>query len=160
MKGNSGITMIELVVVLVIIVIVATIAVTSGRKTLDKTDVTEVYTEMDSMKKAISALKLRMEMNDDILIEQGKYYDADFVPVSGVHYGDNVLGNQEDWYIILGIDEKEEYLNSEVKENLGMDAINHTYIVNYDTSEIELYRPVEIAGIKVRTYEEIRGMTE
>ena len=115
---------------------------------------------MDSMKDAINSVMVRQAMNEDIVIEMGKFYDSDFLPLEGVSYGDNVLGHQEDWHIIYGIDQKEIYLASEVKDSLGMDAINHTYIVNYETSEVELYSPIVLSGVKVRTYEEVRNLAE
>lgn len=160
MKNNLGVTMIELVVVLVIIIIIATVAVTSGTKTLDEADIAEVYIEMDSMKETINAVILQKSMNEDLRLEQGKHYDADFVPAEGVTYGDNVLGYQDDWHIIFGVDEKDIYLESQVRDTLGLDSINHTYIVNYETAEIELYKPIIVADTMVRTYEQVRSVAE
>ena len=160
MKNNLGITMIELVVVLVIIIIIATIAVASGTKTLDEADIAEVYIEMDSIKETINSVILQQSMNDDFRLEQGKHYDSDFVPAEGVTYGDNVLGDQDNWHMIFGVDEKDIYLESNVRTTLGLDSINHTYIVNYETAEIELYKPVVVANTAVRTYDEVRSIAE
>lgn len=160
MKNNMGVTMIELVVVLVIMIIVATIAVASGTKTLDEADIAEVYIEMDTMKESINGVILRKTMNEDLRIEKSKYYDTEFVPAEGVTYGDNVLGYQENWYIIFGVDEEDVYTESEVRENLGLETINHTYIVNYETAEVELYKPIKLANTMVRTYEQVRSAAE
>lgn len=160
MKNNLGITMIELVIVVVIILIIASFAVASGRETLNEADISEVFVEMTSVKTAINGVIAKQNMDDDFEIEQGKQYDATFTPATGVTYSDAVLGNQDKWFIIFGRDNEGAYDASDVKDFLGLDAINHTYIVNYETVDVELYKPVTIGNIMVRTYEEVRGLAE
>lgn len=175
MKNNSGITMIELVVVIIIIMIIATIAIVSGQKTLDEADVTEVYSEIDTMKKVVNEISLRKSTNPDIRIEEGVYYDMKFVPLVGVTYGTNVTNVPEDWYIIYGSDQltiasqypgsfssttDDLYKASTVKENLGLEGINHTYIVNFEECEVELYKPIVVGNTSVRTYSEIRNLAK
>lgn len=167
MKNQLGVTMIELVIVLIIILVIATVAISSGQKTLTEADVAEVYVEMSSMQKAINTVMMQLEMNTELRIEYGKHYDRDFDlgRDPSVEYGDNVLGSAEDWYIIYGVaadkeEEKAIYDISEVRETLGLDSINHSYIVNYETGEVELLRPLVIDSKEVRTYEQVRTVAE
>lgn len=167
MKSQLGVTMIELVIVLIITLIIATIAVSSGQKTLTEADVTEVYVEMTSMQKTINSIMLQKEMNPNLEIEKGKHYDEEFDTGrdTSVTYGDNVLTEADKWHIIYGVTadkeaEKAIYDTSTVRETLGLDAINHTYIVNYETGEIELLRPITIDSKIVRTYYEVRSVAE
>ena len=160
MKFNSGITMVELLVVIIIVVMIATFAINSGTDTLDEADVTEVFVEITSVKTAMNSIALKREVQENFQILQGGYYDEKFVPAPGVTYGDNVLGFQEDWFIIYGLDAPDIYNESNVRTNLGLDTLNHSYIVNFDTSEVELYMPVTIKDLSVRTYKEIRELAE
>ena len=171
MKSQLCVTMIELVIVLIITLIIATVAVSSGQDTLTEADVTEVYVEMSTMQKTINTFILQMEMNSDLRPEEGKHYDDTFDSwknqnvIGEYGYGDNVLTKAEDWYIIYGVAadkklEKAIYDNSKVRENLGLDSINHSYIVNYETGEVELLRPLVIDSKEVRTYEQVRSVAE
>ncbi len=160
MKNNLGVTIVELVVVIVILLIIATFAINSGIDTLDEADVTEVFVEMTSVKSALGSVAIKKEFDPNIQIAQGEYYDAAFSPLAGVTYGDNVLGSQEKWFVIYGIDNQEEYQRSSVRSFLGLDTLNHTYIVNFDTSEVELLKPVTIKDLEVRTYEQVREIAE
>ncbi len=162
MKNNLGVTMIELVVVIVIVLMIATFAINSGKDTLTETDVTEVLVEMTSVKNALKALALKQEVTENFQISKGELYDEEFISATGVSYGDNVLGNQQDWYIIYGIDvdDVDLYKNSKARENLGLESLNHTYIINFKESDVELYRPVTLENRKVRTYDEVRELAE
>ena len=167
MKSQLGVTMIELVIVLIITLLIAAVAVSSGQKTLTEADITEVYVEMTSMQKTINSVMLQKEMNPNIEITKGKYYDEEFSigKDTTVSYGKNVSGKEDDWRIIYGVAadkevEKAIYDTSKVKDILGLDTINHTYIVNYETGEIELLRPLKIDDKLIRTYYEVRSVAE
>ena len=167
MKSQLGVTMIELVIVLIITLVIATVAINSGKNTLTEADVTEVYVEMSTMQKTVNSVMLQREMNPNLEIEKGKYYDEEFDVGrdTSVTYGDNVLTEADKWHIIYGVaadkeSEKAIYDTSVVRETLGLDAINHTYIVNYETGEVELLRPLEIDSTLVRTYHEVRSVAE
>lgn len=160
MKFNSGITMVELLIVIIIVVMIATFAIASGTETLDEADVTEVFVEMTSVKTALNSVALKREVQENFQIVQGEFYDDKFVPVPGVTYGDNVLGAQEKWYVIYGMDAPDLYNQSNVRKNLGLDTLNHSYIVNFDDMDVELYFPVKIKNLSVRTYKEIRELAE
>ena len=167
MKSQLGVTMIELVIVLVITIVIATVAINSGKKTLNEADMAEVYVEITSIQKTINSVMMQREMNSKLEIVKGKYYDEEFDVGrdTSVTYGDNVLTAAEDWKIIYGVAadkaaEKTIYDSSTVRETLGLDAINHTYIVNYETGEVELLRPLTIDGKIVRTYYEVRSVAE
>lgn len=167
MKNQLGVTMIELVIVLVITMVIATVAISSGKKTLTEADITEVYVEMSTIQKTVNSVMLQREMNPNLEIERGKYYDEEFDVGrdTSVTYGDNVLTEADDWHIIYGVAadkaaEKAIYDASTVRETLGLDAINHTYIVNYETGEVELLRPIVIDSKSVRTYYEVRSVAE
>lgn len=171
MKKQAGVTMIELVIVLIITLVIATVAISSGQKTLNEADVTEIYVEMSTMQKTINTVMMQMELNSDLTLEKGKHYDIDFETYKNTileglgEYGDNVLTNTSDWYVIYGVTadldaEKEIYDDSKVRETLGLDSINHTYIVNYKTGDVELLRPIVIDSQKVRTYEQVRSIAE
>lgn len=158
MKKSAGITLVELAIVIIIILIIASFAVVSGRKTLDQADASEVYFEMNSVREAINSVNVKLDMNENFALTQGEYYDVGFTPAVGVSYGDNVLGDQENWYIVFGKDDGDLYKDSKVKDYLGLDEINHTYIVNYLTASVELYRPVVILDHSVRSYNEVRTL--
>ncbi len=160
MRGNSGVTMIELVVVVVIILMIVSFSVLPSRETLDEADISKVYIEMKSMKTAVNVTSLKVEMDNEFEIKQGVDYDTPFVAAVGVEYGDNVMDNMDDWYIILGADQKELYEASNVKANYGLDAISLTYIVNFKTSDVELYKPITVANTTVRTFDEVRSLAE
>lgn len=160
MRGNSGVTMIELVVVVVIILMIVSFSVLPSRETLDEADISKVYIEMKSMKTAVNVTSLKVEMDNEFEIKQGVDYDTPFVVAAGVEYGDNVMDNMDDWYIILGADQKELYEASNVKANYGLDAISLTYIVNFKTSDVELYKPITVANTTVRTFDEVRSLAE
>lgn len=160
MRGNSGVTMIELVVVVVIILMIVSFSVLPSRETLDEADISKVYIEMKSMKTAVNVTSLKVEMDNEFGIKQGVDYDTPFVAAAGVEYGDNVMDNMDDWYIILGADQKELYEASNVKANYGLDAISLTYIVNFKTSDVELYKPITVANTTVRTFDEVRSLAE
>ena len=167
MKSQNGVTMIELVIVLIITLIIATVAISSGQETLKEADVAEVYVEMSSMQKTINAIILQREMNPNLEIVKGQHYDEEFNIGRDINvsYGDNVLTESDNWHIIYGVASESEvekaiYDASTVRDTLGLDGINHTYIVNYETGEIELLRPVTIDNQSVRTYYEVRTVAE
>lgn len=160
MKNQLGITMVELVIVIVIILIIATFAVTSGRKTMDQADASEVYFEMNAIKEAVNSINAKRNFDENFALAHGEHYDAEFIPAPDVTYDSYVTLYPDDWYIILGKDDGEPYASSEVRDWLGLDSINHTYIVNFETGKVELYRPVKILNKTVRTYEEVRTLLE
>ena len=160
MKNNLGITMVEVVVVVVIMLMIVAFSVNSGRETLEKADITDLYVEMTSLKTAINGIIAKQNMDETYEIEEGKQYDIIFTPKAGVSYSDAVLGSQSDWYIVLGEDAGEEYKNSLVKKELGLEEISHTYMVNFNTAGVELYEPVKVANYSVRTYEQVRSLVE
>ncbi len=161
MKSNRGVTMVEMVVVIIIILMIAIFAVASGRETLDQTDVAEIHVEMKSMKNAVNGIMMKQNINEKFVIEKGKHYDEAFYPAANVEYGQNVIGNESAWVIIYGMDNEEAYLQSTVKNGLGLDSINHTYIVNFQTTEVELYKPIKVANTYiVRTFDEVRSLVE
>lgn len=160
MQGKSGVTMIEVVIVIVIILMIVTFSVMPSRETLDEADISKLYIEMRSMKTAVNAIALKEDMDPDFELKQGVDYDSPFVAAAGINYGDNVLTDSDNWYIILGADQKELYDASNVKTTLGLDAISVTYIVNFKTSDVELYKPYKITGKTVRTFDEVRSLAE
>lgn len=164
MKNNLGITMVEVVVVIVIMLMIIAFAVNSGGETLNQADITDVYVEMNSMRAAVNSIVAKRNIDETYEIVKGKQYDAEFtLPLgSTVNYPSYITDNTDDWHIVLGKDSpaKETYEESIVREELGLDEIKHTYIVNYETASVELYEPVEVAGYKVRTYEEVRSLAE
>lgn len=160
MQGKSGVTMIEVVIVIVIILMIVTFSVMPSRETLDEADISKLYIEMRSMKTAVNAIALKEDMDPDFELKQGVDYDSSFVAAAGVDYGDNVLTDSDNWYIILGADQKELYDASNVKTTLGLDSISVTYIVNFKTSDVELYKPYKITGKIVRTFDEVRSLAE
>lgn len=160
MKCKSGITMIEVVIVIVIMIMIVAFSVMPGRETLDEADISKIYIEMKSMRSAVNAIALKKDMDETYTLKQGVDYDAPFVAAANVNYGSNVLGNTDNWYIILGADQKTLYESSNVKSTLGFDAISLTYIVNFETCEVELYKPCTIANNTVRTFDEVRTLAE
>lgn len=158
MKKNLGVTLIELVIVIVIIMIIAAFALSSGRETLNEANATAVYAEMNSVLSAVNGVVAKQNMDEDFEVEKGKQYDKEFVALSGVTYSDDILSNTDKWFIIYGADAGEIYKESEVKENLGLEALDLSYIVNFEDVKVELYKPVTILNNTVRTYEEVRSL--
>lgn len=161
MKSEWGVSLVELVVVIIIIVLIATFAVLNGRDTLDKTDALEVYAEMNAMKESVNSVMAKQNMEDGFVLEAGKYYDKKLLASSDYSpsemYGKNVTDHELDWYLIYG-KEASDYDSSTVHTYLGLDSINHTYIVNYTTGEVELLKPITILNTTVRTYDEVRAL--
>lgn len=159
MKNNLGITMVEVVVVIVIMLMIIVFAVGTGAETLNQADITDLYVEISSVKTAVNGVITKQNMDETYILTEGKQYDLTFEPASGVNYSNDILNNSEDWYIIIGNDNPA-YEDSLVTKELGLEKINHTYMVNYETAEVELYKPVEVAGYLVRTYGQIRSLVE
>lgn len=160
LKNKLGITMVELVVVVIIILIIASYAVMSGTETLEQADVTEVEVEITSIQKILSGIILKQDMDEDFVVEQGVHYDENFTPLSGVDYSEEIMNKPQDWYIIYGLDDEEKYETSNVKDGLGIDSIKHTYIVNFKTAKVELYRPIKLSNTYVRTFDEVMKLVK
>ncbi len=160
MKKNLGVTLIELVIVIVIIMIIAAFALSSGRETVNEANATSVYAEMNSVLSAINGVVAKQNMDEDFTIEKGKHYDKEFVEFPGVSYSGDILNNEDKnkWFIIYGADAGDLYEESEVKENLGLEALALSYIVNFEDVKVGLYKPVKILNNTVRTYEEVRSL--
>lgn len=144
MKKNRGISMIELVIVIIIMILIASFAFFAGNSSLDKAEATEIYTDMSNMVKAVSGVMLQRELGEEDDTWLQDYYDKD-------------LGNG--WYEIYGIND-EGYATSTVKEKLELDTIKRNYMVNYETGEVMLSKPVDVLGRSVRTYESVRALME
>ncbi len=145
MKTNHGITIIELVIVMIIMLLIASFAVYSGINSIQKAEVTELYSEMNSIKTAISSIKGKSIMENQ---ENNEEWFKD--------YYDESMGSG-DWYIIYGADD-EGYETSKVRENLGLESIKRRYLINFKDEDVMLASPVEVLGSSVRTYDAVRNL--
>ena len=147
MKSTQGITIIELVVVMIIMLLVVSFAVYSGINSTQKAEATELYTEMNSIKTALSVIKGKMIIEDKENDEEWlkKYYDESM--------------GSGDWYIIYGVDDAG-YEESTVRENLGIDNIKRRYLINFEQEDVMLASPVEVLGSSVRTYDAVRSLVD
>ena len=148
MKNNQGISLIELVIVMIIIALIASFAIFNGSSSIDKAEATELYAEMTNIKKAVSGVmvKRELESGDSNWIKENEYCEQGDTGADG-------------WYSIWGID-NENYSQSKLREKLGMSIIKRNYLVNYDTGDVILATPVTILGTSVRSYESVRALVE
>ena len=167
MKNNNGVSMIELVIVIIILLIIATFSIFSSSEVVDQATATEIYTEIESMRKAINNINVKKELNEDFILTSGEHYDVKVSDLNEeeidfeLEYDINIEpGKYDKLYVIYGMDEIEKYNESKVRENYGLDSIKHTYLVNFDDGEVELLRDVTIAEKNVRTYEQIRALVD
>lgn len=146
MKKNQGISLIELVIVIIILILIAGFAVFNGRNTIEKADATELFAEMTNMKKAVSSviIKKDLESGDDNWLKD--YYDE-------------VVNKDKSLYLIYGMDNNK-YKSSNVRKNIDMDVIKRSYIVNYETGEVTFSEAIEVLGNSVRTYDSLRAIIE
>ena len=145
MKTNDGISIIELVIVMIVMLLIVSFAVYSGINSLKKAEATELFEEMDSIKRAIASAKMRKdfeEIDDDDWIED--FYDEE---LSG------------DWYIIYGMDDNG-YEESNVRKNLGLENIKRRYLINFKDEDVMLESSIEVLGSKVRTYDAVRNLVK
>ena len=170
MKKERGVTMIELVIVLIIILLISTFSIYSGNKATDQANVTEVYTEINSMRAAVNSILIKEELDNEFELIEGIHYDKKVSDIPGLEtleafeteYEIDVINEEEygNLYLIYGLDELENYNSSEVRNNYGLDSIKHTYLVNFVTGRVELLKSVKLADRNVRTFEQIRALVE
>lgn len=167
MRNQNGVNMIELVLVIIILIIIATFSVFTGRETVDQASITEVYTEINSIRNMVNSANIEKELDSYSDYKKGEHYN---VKVSEKYnseeefeatYGFNVpSGDYEKLYIIYGMDDLGNYEGSKVKDHYGLDSIKHTYLVNFEKVEVDLLKPIILADRAVRTFEQIRNLVE
>lgn len=167
MKKQSGVTMLELVLALVVIIIIASFAVYSGKDALDQAKAAEVYAEISSIREAANGINVKKEMNSDFVLTKGVHYDEKATEITAskadfeTEY--NLILDDEEYsrlYVIYGMDELEKYQASSVKNEYGLDAIKHSYIVNFDDVRVDLLRSVSISDRNVKTFDQIRELVD
>lgn len=167
MKKQNGVTMVELVIVIIIILIITTFSVYTGKEATDQAIVTEVYTEMTSMKNAINSVIIKKDLDDEFMLSAGEQYDfkiselatdaEEFKNAFGVEVDETDFN---DTYIIIGMDDMEKYKQSEVRKYYGFDSIKHSYIVNFEKGEVELLKTIKLVNRNVRTFEQVRALVD
>lgn len=143
MKNNKGISLVELVIVMVIMVLLVSFTVFKGIDSISKSEATELYEEMTALKTALSGIMTKKfigEYDDEWLKD---YYNED-------------VGNG--WYEIKST--KEAGVNGDLATKYEVDSIRRSYLVNFETGEITLSKPVEIMGTSLRSYESVRALVE
>ena len=148
MKNNRGISLIELAIVIIILIIIAGLAVFSGKESVDKAEVTEIFAEVSNIKNAVNGVIVQMNLeekeNDSEWLK--KFYDT--------------TTSEASWYEIYGMDKGEQYYNSNVRKNLDMDTIKRSYKVNFTTGDVKLSQSLKLLDTTVSTYDEIRALAE
>ena len=167
MKKQNGVTMIELVMVLVILIIITTFSVYTGKSALNQAIVTEVYSEMKTIKEAVNGIILTEGLDEDFEVEAKKHYDLKISElVANVDEFKNMYNVEipeeefEDFYVIVGMDDLDAYKNSEVKDTYGLDSIKHSYIVNFKRGEVALLKTIIIDDRSVRTFDQVRNLVD
>lgn len=144
MKKNHGISIVELVIVMIIMILLVTFAVYSGIDSVGKAKVTELYSEMNSIKTAIGGIMTQKVLED----HNDEWLEGFYNQESG-----------DGWYIIRATDE----LNAgelDLSDKYEIDIIKRTYLVNFEKGAVELLNPVEVMGYSVKTYESVRALVE
>lgn len=174
MNNQKGVSMIELVIVIIIILMITTFSVYTGKEAADQAMVTEVYTEISSMREAINSINIKRELDSDFVLTQNEHYDEKVSDITGLEttadfeamYGITVENEYEygNLYLIYGMDEygmtEDKYNNSDVRKNYGLDSIKHTYLVNFETGRVDLLESINLVDRNVRTYEQIRALVD
>lgn len=143
MKNNKGISLVELVIVMIIMILLVSFTVFKGVDSISKSEVTELYEEMTALKTAVGGImtqKFIGEYDDEWLKD---YYNED-------------VGNG--WYEIKST--KEAGVNGDLATKYEVDSIRRSYLVNFETGEVTLSKPVEIMGTSLRSYESVRALVE
>jgi Tfp pilus assembly protein PilE len=170
MKSHSGISMIELVIVLIIIILIASFSVYTGSTAIDQANLTEVYTELLSIKSAVNDVNVKRSMAEEFDFDDylGEIYDkkvgdmtkSEYENASGIIISDASFEALQNSYIIFGMDNMSFYQDSEVRKYYGLDSIKHSYVVNFDESRVDLLKTVKIGKQKVRTFEQVRALVD
>lgn len=142
MMKNKGVSMIELVIVIVILIMIAAFAILSTQTTNLQAEATLLYTEMKALKKGVLSVKQDYDYGIIDTLEEGKHY--------------NVI--EDGFYVIYGISEPE--YSEEIIENLSLDELKRTYLVDYATGDIELEESVTIGDYKIKTYDDIEKIIQ
>ena len=170
MKHQNGISMIELVIVLIIIILIASFSVYTGNAAIDQASLTEVYTEILSIKAAVNDVNYKRSMEDEFEMDEylGKMYDkkvgdmtkGEYESYSGIIISETSFENLQNSYLIFGMDNMDAYKTSEVKNFYGLDSIKHSYVVDFDESRVDLLKTVKIGKHTVRTFEQVRALVD
>ena len=170
MKRQNGISMIELVIVLIIIILIASFSVYTGNAAIDQASLTEVYTEILSIKAAVNDVNYKRSLEDEFDLDEylGKMYDkkvgdmtkGEYEGYSGIIITDASFENLYNSYIIFGMDSMTEYQSSNVKNYYGLDSIKHSYVVDFDASRVDLLKTVKIGKQTIRTFEQVRALVD
>ena len=126
MKSNKGISLVELVIVMIIMILLVSFTVFKGIDSINKSEATELYEEMTALKTAVSGImtqKFVGEYDDEWL---KSYYNED-------------VGNG--WYEIKST--KEAGASGDLAAKYGVDTIRRSYLINFETGEITLSKPVD-----------------
>lgn len=169
MKNQKGVSLIELVIVLVILLLLTAFAVYTGTESTNQALVTEVYTEINSMRVATNSIKIKKELNSNFIMEEGIHFDKKLSDVMTKeelknNYNIDIDEGFDELYLIYGMDEygmaDNKYNNSNIRTNYGLDSIKHTYLVNFKTGKVELLKSLTLANKQVRTFEQIRALVD
>lgn len=167
MNSKKGVSLIELVIVIIIILIITTFSILSGNESINQATATEIYTEINSMREAANSINIKKELNQGFSVVKGEHYDVKASELAPTETDFEIMynltvesGDFDDLYIIYGMDENEKYKTSDVKKSYGLDAIKHTYLVNFDKSKVDLLKSVKIDKREVRTFEQIRALVD
>ena len=145
MENNRGISIIELIVVMIIMIMLVAFSVYSGINYVQKSEATNLYEEMHSMKIAIGNINMEKSMGD---------HDDTWLIAN---YTNEDVGNG--WYKVIATEELA-VGEKDLSNNYGLDTIRRTYLVNFKEEDLILENPVEVLGTSIRTYDSIRTLVE
>lgn len=162
MFNKKGLTLIELVVVIIILILLAVIAIWNTQNTISRAEAATIISEFKSVYEAASTMKDMYDAGHD-LVEGEDYCEK-------VDYGES--GESDIWYVVYGIQDysgdvdANKYDEKVVKDFLGIDELKRSYefkisedYESFSTVAVRYYdgRYVEVAGYKIRTYEDIQN---
>lgn len=142
MMKNKGVSMIELVIVIVLLIMIAAFAIFSTKTTNLQAEATLLHTEMKALYGGIRSVYQDYSYGIIDDFEEGKHYNS----------------KDGEWYVIYGISEPG--YSPEIMENIGVDELKRTYLVNFETGEIKLAKPVNIGEYKIETYRDMETVME
>lgn len=142
MINKKGVTIVELVIIIILLLLIASFAILSTRTTNIEAEATALYSEMDALHRAI--ILVNSDYNYGIIneIEEGKYYSS----------------KDDEWCKVYGISNSN--YSQEIINNLGLDELKRTYLVNFETGEIKLENPEKIGEYIIETYKEMKTIIE
>lgn len=126
-KDNKGITLVTMIVMIIVMTIIASVSIVGGVKVLREAKVQVKQTNLEEVKAVVSRESAKVVTAGVLTPANAKLYGVKDAKIEGVRYNDN--GVQED--VIKTIGEDWYFLDSNALEEMGIEYIDESYVVNY-----------------------------